>query len=44
MKPNPRLRRMLIGVAVGGVLLSVFAAYLRPDVTMMLATQLWNCF
>jgi len=27
-----------------GVLLLVFAAYLRPDMVMTLATQLWNCF
>jgi hypothetical protein len=26
------------------VLLSVFAAYLRPDLAFTLANQLWNCF
>jgi uncharacterized MnhB-related membrane protein len=26
------------------VLLLVFAAYLRPDVAMTLANQLWSCF
>lgn len=25
-------------------LMVVFAAYLRPDMVMTLATQLWNCF
>jgi len=33
--------------AWGGVALAlalVFAAYLRPDVAMTLANQLWNCF
>lgn len=37
-------RRALIwGIAIGALLL-VFAAYLRPDVTVSLANQLWNCF
>jgi hypothetical protein len=44
MKPGPSSKRVLAWAAVAGVLLLVFAAYLRPDVTMMLATQLWNCF
>jgi hypothetical protein len=26
------------------VLLSVFAAYLRPDLAFTLANQLWSCF
>ena len=26
------------------VLLAVFLAYLRPELAMTLATQLWNCF
>ena len=26
------------------VLLLVFASYLRPDMAMLLANQLWNCF
>lgn len=25
-------------------LVSVFAAYLRPDLAFTLANQLWNCF
>jgi hypothetical protein len=37
--------RSILGVAVlAGVLLAVFAAYLRPDVAVTLANQLWNCF
>lgn len=39
-----KLRRALVWVASGAVLLLVFAAYLRPDVTMTLANQLWACF
>ena len=30
--------------AAVGVLLLVFSAYLRPDVAMTLANQLWSCF
>lgn len=26
------------------LLLAVFASYLRPDLAMTLANQLWNCF
>jgi hypothetical protein len=26
------------------LLLLVFMAYLQPDLTLQLATQLWNCF
>ena len=37
------LRALLVLAAVGALLL-VFAAYLRPDVTMPLANQLWSCF
>lgn len=40
MKP----RRVLGWAAVTAALLTVFAAYLRPDVVMTLATQVWNCF
>ena len=41
-----RTRIALIAWAacVTGVLLAVFAAYLRPDVAVTLANQLWNCF
>ena len=38
------LRRALLVAAVVGALLFVFTAYLRPDVTMTLANQLWSCF
>lgn len=39
-----RPRRALAWGAAGAVLLLVFAAYLRPDVAVTLANQLWNCF
>ena len=40
MKP----RRALVWVVSAGVLLLVFAAYLRPEIAMTLANQLWSCF
>ena len=36
--------RMLLWAAAGAALAVVFAAYLRPDVMLTLANQLWNCF
>jgi hypothetical protein len=40
-----KLRGSLIAwSAATVVLLLVFAAYLRPDLAVTLATQLWNCF
>jgi len=39
-----KLRRSLAWVAAGAVLLLVFAAYLKPDLMMTLANQLWACF
>ncbi len=39
-----KLRRSVAWAAVAAVLLTVFAAYLRPDLAMTLANQLWNCF
>jgi hypothetical protein len=39
-----KLRRGLSWVAAGLVLLLVFAAYLKPDLAMTLANQLWACF
>ena len=39
-----KLRRTLVWTAVGIVLIAVFAAYLRPELALTLATQLWNCF
>ncbi|WP_298824764.1 hypothetical protein [uncultured Piscinibacter sp.] len=39
-----KLRRPLAWTAVGLVLLLVFATYLRPDLMMTLANQLWACF
>jgi hypothetical protein len=37
-------RRALVWLAAAAVLAVVFAAYLRPDVVVTLANQLWNCF
>ena len=39
-----KLRRAFTLAASAAALLLVFAAYLRPDVTMTLANQLWSCF
>ena len=39
-----KLRRLLIWTAAAVVLVAVFAAYLRPDMAVTLANQLWNCF
>ena len=39
-----KLRRAFVLAISAGVLLLVFAAYLRPDVAMTLANQLWSCF
>jgi hypothetical protein len=39
-----KLRRALEWTAIGAVLMVVFAAYLRPELALTLATQLWNCF
>ena len=39
-----KLRLALVWVAAGAVLLLVFAAYLRPEIVMTLADQLWSCF
>jgi hypothetical protein len=39
-----KLRRTLGWTAIGAVLAIVFAAYLRPELALTLATQLWNCF
>ena len=38
------LLRALLVLAAVGALLIVFAAYLRPDVAVTLANQLWSCF
>lgn len=37
-------RRIAVWALVASVLLLVFFAYLRPDMAMTLAQQLWNCF
>ena len=39
-----KLRRTLTWTAIGVVLIVVFAAYMRPELALTLATQLWNCF
>jgi len=39
-----KIRRTLAWAAIGAVLIAVFAAYLRPELALTLATQLWNCF
>ena len=39
-----RGKRLALWVVAAAVLLSVFAAYLRPDLAFTLANQLWNCF
>jgi len=39
---RPRRAAAWTGVCV--VLLLVFAAYLRPDLALTLANQIWNCF
>ena len=39
-----KLGRAAVWLGVGAVLLAVFAAYLRPDVMVTLANQLWSCF
>jgi hypothetical protein len=37
-------RRIAIWAVCASALLLVFLAYLRPDMAMTLALQLWNCF
>lgn len=39
-----KLRRTLAWTMVSVVLVIVFMAYLRPELALTLATQLWNCF
>ena len=39
-----KLGRALVWAVSAAVLLLVFAAYLRPEVAMTLADQLWSCF
>lgn len=39
-----KVGRVVAWVGAGVVLALVFAAYLRPDVAMTLANQLWACF
>ncbi len=46
MKPTglPSLKRMLLALAAAMVLVSVFAAYLRPGFMLDVANRLWLCF
>lgn len=37
-------RRVLAWIGAALVLAAVFAAYLRPDLAVTLANQLWACF
>jgi hypothetical protein len=39
-----KARRGIAWTAAAVVLLLVFAAYLRPDLAVTLANQLWACF
>ena len=39
-----RLGRITLWSGAGLALAAVFCAYLRPDVMVTLANQLWNCF
>lgn len=41
---KPARARVLAWTGAAVVLLLVFAAYLRPDVAVTLANQIWNCF
>jgi len=38
------VKRAALFAGAGVVLATVFAAYLRPDLALTLANQLWNCF
>lgn len=39
-----KLQRIALWASAIAALLLVFGAYLRPDVVMTLAQQLWSCF
>jgi hypothetical protein len=39
-----KLRRSLAWTLAALVLGAVFMAYLRPDLIVTLANQIWNCF
>ena len=38
------MRRTATWLGVAVALMAVFAAYLKPDLAMTLAQQLWACF
>ena len=40
----PRARRIALWGGVLAALAAVFALYLRPDVVVTLANQVWACF
>ena len=39
-----KTRRFALWLAIAASLLIVFAAYLRPEMALSLALQIWNCF
>lgn len=39
-----RAKRVVVWAGVLAALAGVFAMYLRPDVIVTLANQVWNCF
>jgi len=39
-----KMRRFALWLTAALALVLVFAAYLRPEVVVTLANQLWNCF
>lgn len=41
---KPLARRLVVGAAVGAVLLGTLALYQQPGFMMNLADQLWSCF
>jgi hypothetical protein len=41
---SPLVRRIGLWALALSTLAAIFLAYLKPDVALMLAQQLWNCF
>lgn len=44
MMTMTKRRRFIAWTAAAVVLAAVFAAYLRPELAVTLANQIWNCF
>ena len=38
------IKRLAVWTALSAALLTVFAAYLAPEMALTLAMQVWNCF